>query len=111
MSITSLNAKYAADGTMNVATNAFKLSYTVANMTFTSTSMKWLVINGTNTWLRGEGVKNIGGVTEPCYYLFSVVDGSPDKVRVKIWSKTTPTVVYYDSQKDANGVSAPDNAA
>ena len=71
--------------------------------------MKWLVISGNKSWLRGEGAAS--GVTDPCYFLVSVVDNTTtlDKVRVKIWNKVTGKVIY-DNQKDSAGVSAPDDA-
>src|SRR5205823_5640034 len=91
-------------------TNAFRFSYSAAGFTFSSLSMKWLVISGNKSWLRGEGAAS--GVTDPCYFLVSVVDNTTtlDKVRVKIWNKVTGKVIY-DNQKDSAGISAPDDAA
>ena len=71
--------------------------------------MKWLVISGNKSWLKGEG--SASGVTDPCYFLVSIVDNTTtlDKVRVKIWNKVTGKIIY-DNQKDGVGVSAPDDA-
>jgi large repetitive protein len=109
--ITQLYARYATDGTMTYPSNAFRFSYSPGGMSFTSTGMTSLVISGKKSWLRGEGIKTVNGVNEQCYYLLSVVDStsSPDRVRVKIWSKATGQVVY-DTQKNSAGVSAPDDA-
>ncbi|PYQ92457.1 MAG: hypothetical protein DMG02_01355 [Acidobacteria bacterium] len=109
-SISQLTAKYGADGTLGALTNAFRFSYSAAGFTFSSLSMKWLVISGNKSWLRGEGAAS--GVTDPCYFLVSVVDNTTtlDKVRVKIWNKVTGKVIY-DNQKDSAGISAPDDAA
>jgi hypothetical protein len=87
--------------------------------------MKYMVIDPTRwkiksssgparSYLKGEGTANYNGTTELCYFLFTVLDfldssTAPDKVRVKIWSKATGQVIY-DTQKDAGGVSAPDDA-
>jgi len=108
-SISQLTAKYGADGTLGALTNAFRFSYSTAGFTFSSLSMKWLVISGNKSWLRGEG--SASGVTDPCYFLVSVVDNTTtlDKVRLKIWNKVTGKVIY-DNQKDSAGVSAPDDA-
>ena len=107
--ISQLTAKYGLDGTLGAASNIFKFSYSAAGMTFNSSSMKWLVISGNKSWLKGEGWAS--NVTDPCYFLVSVVDNTTtvDKVRVKIWNKVSGKVIY-DNQKDGTGVSAPDDA-
>jgi hypothetical protein len=108
--ISKLYARHAADGTMNYATNGFNMSYSTGSMNFASTKMYWLVLNGTTSWVKGEGNITISGVPYPAYFLVSVVDSTTvaDKVRVKIWNKTTGEL-YYDNQK-VSGVSAPDSA-
>jgi hypothetical protein len=98
VTITNLSAKYATDGTMNLGTNAFRLSYGPASMSLTSTKMIWLVMNRTTgkSWLKGEGTLVIGSTPETVNYLVSVVDSTTvaDKVRVKIWNKATLEVIY-----------------
>jgi len=108
-SISSFTAKYGTDGTLGAITNTFRFSYSAGGFAFSSLSMKWMVISGNRSWLKGEG--SASGVSDPCYFLVSVVDNMTtlDKVRVKIWSKVTGQVIY-DNQKDATGVSAPDDA-
>jgi hypothetical protein len=107
--ISAFTAKYGADGTLGAITNMFRFSYAAAGFSFSSLSMKWLVISGNKSWLKGEG--SASGVTDPCYFLVSVVDNTTtlDKVRVKIWNKVTGKVIY-DNQKDTAGNSAPDDA-
>jgi hypothetical protein len=110
VNITKLYARHAADGTMNYATNGFNMSYSTASFNFASTKMYWLALNGTTSWVKGEGNVTISGTSYPAYFLVSVVDSTStaDKMRVKIWSKTTGEV-FYDNQK-VSGVSAPDTA-
>jgi large repetitive protein len=103
--ITQLYARYAADGTMNNPSNIFKFAYTTGGFNYAAYTLNWLVISGTTATLRGYGYAITGGVSQGAYFLLSVVDGNPDKVRVKIWNKTT---VFYDNQKNADGSSPPD---
>ena len=104
--INSLTAKYGSDGTLSYAgnTNAFRFTYATGGLSFTGTKMTWLVVNGNKSWLRGEGNVTIAGVTQPAHYLVSTVDATAapatDRVRVRIVSKATGTVLY-DTQKSA----------
>ena len=104
--INSLTAKYGPDGTLGYAgnTNAFRFTYSSGGLSFTSTKMTWLVVNGNKSWLKGEGNVTIAGATQPAHYLIATVDAttSPatDKVRVRIVSKATGNVLY-DTQKSA----------
>ena len=106
VTLTQLNAKYAADKTMNLGTNAFRISYSPASMSLTSTKMIWLVKTTSKSWLKGEGTLVTGSTPETVNYLLSVVDSTSvaDKVRVKIWNKATG-IVIYDNQPGS-----PDNA-
>jgi hypothetical protein len=110
--ITQLNAKYATDGTMNLGTNAFRLSYSSASMSLASTKMTWFVKTTTGkSWLRGEGTLLTGTTSETVNYLLSVVDSTSvaDKVRVKIWNKATGAVIYDNqpgSPDDADATQA-----
>jgi uncharacterized repeat protein (TIGR01451 family) len=108
--ITQLSARHAADGTMGLSTNTFKLSYSTGSFTFNSTSMQWMVVSGNTVWLKGEGWSTVNGVTEAASFLvagFDVATGY-DKARVKIQSKATGQVIY-DNQKNANGSSPADS--
>jgi hypothetical protein len=105
LTITQLNAKYATDGTMNLGTNAFRLSYSPASMSLVSTKMIWFVkTTAGKSWLKGEGTLITGSSSETVNYLLSVVDSTStaDKVRVKIWKGAT---VIYDNQ-----LGSPDDA-
>ena len=106
MTLTQLNAKYAADQTMILGTNAFRLSYSPGSWSLTSTKMIWLVKTTGKSWLKGEGTLVTGSTPETVNYLLSVVDSMSvaDKVRVKIWNKATG-IVIYDNQPGS-----PDNA-
>jgi hypothetical protein len=116
----SFTANPSLAGTANINVNtqyllgplggAFQFSYTAAGMTLQTTSLRWLVKSGSQSWLKGEGTSTVNGVSEVCYFLVSVVDSTTvaDKVRVKIWNKATGKVIY-DNQKSA-GVSPPDDA-
>jgi FtsP/CotA-like multicopper oxidase with cupredoxin domain len=48
----------------------------------TSTSLEWLVVSGARAWIRGTGT--IGG-TGNHGFLLTVVDGSPDRLRLELW--------------------------
>jgi len=105
--ITQFRAQYATDGTMNLGTNAFRLSYSPASMSITSTKMIWLVKTTSKSWLKGEATLVVTGSNpELVNYLVSVVDSTSvaDKVRVKIWNKATGEVIYD------NQLGSPDDA-
>jgi hypothetical protein len=73
------------------------------NLEFAATGFAWLVIDSsTKAYFIGTGTVNgVGGYS----FLVSVIDGSPDRVRVKVWDSTTLAVVYD------NQTGAPDNAS
>jgi hypothetical protein len=89
---------------MNLGTNAFRISYSPAGISLTSTKMIWLVMNQTTgkSWLKGEGTLVTGSTPETVGYLVSVVNSNSvaDKVRLKIWNKATG-IVIYDNQPGA----------
>ena len=68
-----------------------------------ATKYDWLVISGSRAQFRGSARVNGGG---DYAFLFTVVDGSPDRLRVKIWDKTTGDVVY-DTQGGASDAADP----
>jgi VCBS repeat-containing protein len=104
--INQLQAKYKLDGTLTGITNNFQFSYTPANLSFKSSSLTWLVMSGSKSWLKGEGAISVNGTTQACYFLLAVVDSTTvaDQVRVKIWTKTTGAIIYDNMQ------GAPDDA-
>jgi hypothetical protein len=110
ITVSQITVKYGTDGTLGALSNKFNFTYTPGSLSFNSTSVGWLVVSGTKAWLKGEGWSNVSGVSDMCYFLVSIIDSSTsaDRVRVKIWSKTTGVVVY-DSLKDGTGASLSDD--
>jgi hypothetical protein len=102
VSITSLGSRYSTS-TSTTPTGSTRFSLSGANMSFSSAANTWLVVVGSTAWNRGTGNVTINGVVESCEFLWSVVDGSPDKIRLKLWNAKRG--VIYD-----NMPGAPDNA-
>ena len=51
----------------------------------------WLVVSGTKAQYKGTGTVNgAAGYS----FMITVVDGSPDKFRMKVWNTATSAVVY-----------------
>jgi large repetitive protein len=48
-------------------------------------------MSGSRAQLRGSGVVNGGG---NYLFLLTVTDGSPDKIRIKVWNKSNGQVVF-----------------
>jgi sugar lactone lactonase YvrE len=84
------NPKYQKNTTIPKGETEFKLS----GLTFKSTSHDWLVINGAKAQFKGSGTINGAG---DYGFLVTVIDGTPDKVRIKIWDNTTGEE-FYDNQ-------------
>jgi PKD repeat protein len=87
------NPKYQPNSTLLKGETEFKLS----GITFKSTSHEWLVINGAKAQFKGSGTVNGAG---DYGFLVTVIDGTPDKIRIKIWDKATGEE-FYDNQPDA----------
>ena len=87
------NPKYHKNTTIPKVETEFKLS----GLTFKSTSHDWLVINGAKAQFKGSGTINGAGDYS---FLVTVIDGSPDKIRIKIWDKVTGEE-FYDNQPGA----------
>lgn len=71
-----------------------------------STGFHWLVVTNSDTkaYFVGEGTVNgVSGYE----FLVSVIDGSPDKIRVRVWESGSGTVIYdnqYDDPIDADAI-------
>jgi VCBS repeat-containing protein len=78
-------------------TGSTEFQFHVANMNFRSTVYDWLVIAGTRAQFKGTGT--INGIGEYAF-IITVIDGSPDMFRIKIWDKLTGMIVY-DNQLGA----------
>jgi hypothetical protein len=82
------------DKTTPVLTGNTEFQFHAGNLNFTSSSYEWLVVNGTSK-ATYKGYGSVNGVAG-YGFLLSVVDGSPDKFRMKIWQ--TGGSVVYDNQ-------------
>jgi hypothetical protein len=94
-----MSVRYLTGATTPTGTTSF--TYSPAAMTFTASSIKWLVTTGGKAWYKGTGTVTISGVSQPCSFLVAALDGpslTADKFRIKIW---TPSGVVYDNQAGA----------
>jgi hypothetical protein len=71
-----------------------EFQFKAGNLNFNSTSYEWLVIAGSKAMFKGSGTINGAG---DYAFMVSAIDGSPDRLRIRIWDKTTG-VVIYDNQ-------------
>jgi hypothetical protein len=97
-------SKYQRGATVPTGNTEFQ--FHAGNLNFKSTSYEWLVVQGSNkASYKGEGRINGGGSYG---FLLSVVDGgsSGDKFRIKIWNKSTNTVVYDNQMSGADDATA-----
>jgi hypothetical protein len=86
-------SKYKKDAT--VPESSVEFQFKPGNLNFKSTACEWLVIAGSKATYRGVGTVNGDGNYG---FLLSAMDGSPDRVRVKIWDKNNGDAVVYDNQ-------------
>jgi hypothetical protein len=80
-----------------------EFQFHAGNLNFKSTSYEWLVVNGGSgrAQYKGEGRVNGAGSYG---FILTALDGSSDKLRIKIWDTST-NVIVYDNQmgKDDTG--------
>jgi len=80
----------------NVPTGQTEFQFKVADFSFRSTSYDWLVVAGT-TKAQFKGTGTINGIGDYGFML-TAIDGetkdNPDKFRIKIWDKSTDTIIY-----------------
>ena len=69
-----------------------EFQFHAGNLNFKSTVYEWLVVAGAKAMYKGEGT--ISGQAGVYGFLLSAIDGSPDKFRIKIWEKTSGTLIY-----------------
>jgi hypothetical protein len=102
-SLFGISAKY----TPNSQTPSGNVGYTFSDgtMIFASTQIDWLVVNDNIAILTGSGTINGTG---NYYFLVSVIDDSPDKLRIRI-SDTLGNLIY-DNQPGDSETSAPATA-
>jgi len=96
----------------NVPTGQTEFQFRVADLNFHSTSYEWLVVAGARAQYKGSGTINGAG---DYGFLLTAIDGQinggggVDKFRIKIWDKTTGTIIY-DNQMDAPDTADPTTA-
>jgi PKD repeat protein len=82
-------SKYKKGATVPDGNTVFQ--FAAGDLNFKSTSYEWLVIAGSKAMFKGSGTINGGG---DYAFMVSAIDGSPDRFRIRIWDKTTGTVIY-----------------
>ncbi|MBI5122304.1 carboxypeptidase regulatory-like domain-containing protein [Candidatus Roizmanbacteria bacterium] len=97
-----IEAKY--DNTNNPKGH-IKFSFENGNIDFESTSYDYVVVAGNTAYIIGYGKLN--GVNAYTF-LASVIDGSPDKFRIKITDANGLTI--YDNQMNATDITPPINS-
>ena len=92
----TINAKYAK----NATTPGGNARIELAGATLVASSFDYLVVNGTTATLQGSGTIDGNGS-----YAFSVtaVDAATDTVALRVWDKTTSTVVYESAAAPFTG--------
>jgi len=79
--------------------------FRLADLEMDSTGISWLVVENTLTHAYFVGTGTVNGVSG-YEFLVSVIDGSPDRVRVRVWETSSGTVIY-DNQYNAPVDTAP----
>ncbi|MFN8470018.1 MAG: ExeM/NucH family extracellular endonuclease [Caldilineaceae bacterium] len=101
-------SKYQKGTTVPAGNTQFQ--FQTGGLNFESTSYEWLVISGAKAQFKGAGTINGAGTYA---FLLTANDGertgSSDRFRIKIWDKSTGTVVY-DNQRNAGDTADPTTA-
>jgi hypothetical protein len=83
----------------NVPTGNTEFHFSAAKFDFASTSYQWLVVAGSKAQYKGSGMVNgTGGYG----FLLTAYDGSPDRLRLKVWDGAG--AIVYD-----NALGSPDD--
>jgi hypothetical protein len=84
-----------------------EFQFQAAGFNFKSTSYEWLVIAGGKAQYKGSGTINGSG---DYFFMLTAIDGDlkggSDTFRMKVWDKSTPTVIY-DNQITASDTADP----
>lgn len=76
-----------------------------ADLNFHSTAYEWLVVSGSKAQYKGTGTINgVAGYG----FLLTATDGDVDRLRMKIWERSTGTVIYDNQVGDSDGAAAAD---
>jgi hypothetical protein len=76
-----------------VPTGHGEFHFSAANLDFSATGFTWLVVTDRDAEAFFEGTGTVNGISG-YEFLVSVVDGSPDRARIKVWETVSGTVVY-----------------
>lgn len=90
----------------SVPTGNTEFLFRVANLNFKSTSYDWMVIAGTKAQYKGKGTVNWQGEFK---FMITVIDGLPDKFRIRIWNEETGEMIY-DNLPGATDTANPETA-
>jgi hypothetical protein len=86
-------AKYQKGATTPTGNTEFQ--FQAGNFNFHSEAYDWLVVSGAKAQFRGNGFVNN---TLPVTFTVTVVDGSPDRFRIRVWDSAG---LFYDNQRGA----------
>jgi Tol biopolymer transport system component len=99
----TFDARYV--GKTATPTGALHFRIPAAGLDFRSNAEQWLVVSGGQAQLRGTGT--VGGAGSYAFQL-TIRDGSPDRLRIKIWDVSTKQGnVIFDTQPGALDGAAP----
>ncbi|TQM57293.1 vWA domain-containing protein [Humibacillus xanthopallidus] len=89
-----------------VPTGSTEFQFQAGNLNFHSSDYQWLVVAGTKAQYKGTGsVNGVSGYS----FMLTATDGSPDRLRMKIW-KTSDSTIVYDNQIGSGDTTNPTTA-
>jgi parallel beta-helix repeat protein len=92
-------SKYKKGATVPTGNTEFQ--FKAGNLNFHSDSYDWLVIAGDKAMYKGTGTVNDAG---DYGFMLSAIDSDPeDKFRIKIWDRSTDTVIYDNGCEGPEG--------
>ncbi len=87
-------------------TGSTEFQFQAGGLNFHSEDYQWLVVAGTKAQYKGTGTVNgVGGYS----FMLTATDGSPDRLRMKIW-RTSDSTVVYDNQLGGGDTANPTTA-
>jgi uncharacterized protein YegL len=89
-----------------VPTGSTEFQFQAGGLNFHSEDYQWLVVAGTKAQYKGTGTVNgISGYS----FMLTATDGSPDRLRMKIW-KTSDSTIVNDNQMGSGDTTNPTTA-